>query len=271
MAFDLLRCWDVDSVARPYPANHIVVAVALAAAVGVVTRVDAGFSLEGDEGVDGLLQRVIAHTARSGITVQAVRELRAGTVSGKHQAWMRVETALAPSGAFSWRVVDEGGSERTRQKVLYALLKNESEVGRAGDPAALTPANYILAPLPPTRAGEVSIRLTPRRSDPKLINGFLTVSADGYPIRLEGRLSKAPSFWVRSVTMVTHYSRFAGIALPTSLETLADVKIVGPSTLTMRYQYTVVNGRTVSHAVALAPFVGPSAEILALHGAGPES
>jgi hypothetical protein len=269
VALDLLRPESVEHVVKRHQAAQLVALVATVAAVGLVAGFDVKLSAADDEDGSAIIQRVIAHAAQAGIAIHATRELRAGTVSGKHQGWITVDTALDSSGAFSWRVIEEGGSERTRQKVLYELLKNEAatRLGAAGD-AALTPANYDFAPMPSSRGGQVSIRLTPKRADARLIDGTLTVSTDGYPIRLEGRMAKSPSFWVRSVSMVTHYGRFAGIALPTSVETLADVRMVGRSSLTMRYRYSVVNGRTVSHAVASAPFVGPSAEILALHGSG---
>jgi hypothetical protein len=260
----------VDIVVEQRSARRIVAAAALIAAVGLAAAYEIHLDAESEVDVDGLIQRVIAQTTRSGIAIQATREMRAGTVSGKHQAWMTVETTLASSGAFSWQVIEEGGSERTREKVFYEVLKNEAETSRmAGhDSSALTPDNYLFSAVAASRPGQATIRLTPRRSDPKLIDGILTVNADGAPVRLEGRMAKSPSFWVRSVSMVMHYGRFADIALPTSVETLADVRMVGRSSLTMRYRYTVVNGRTVSHAVASAPFVGPSAEILALHGSG---
>ena len=86
----------------------------------------------------------------------------------------------------------------------------------------------------------------------------------------KGKLAKSPSFWVTSITVVKHYSRFAGISLPTSIESLADLKMFGRSTFTMRYHYSEVAGRSVSHDVAAAPFVGPSAEILAIYRSGAE-
>ena len=98
---------------------------------------------------------------------------------------------------------------------------------------------------------------TPRREDPTLIDGILTVSPDGYPLRLEGKLAKSPSFWVKSVTVVKHYSRFSGVALPTSIESLADLKMFGRATFTMRYRYSEVDGRTVSTCRRLRAFRRP--------------
>jgi len=88
----------------------------------------------------------------------------------------------------------------------------------------------------------VQIQLKPRRRDTRLVNGILTAHPDGYPISLEGVLAKSPSFWVKSVRVVKRYGRFAGVALPTVVESHADLKLFGKSTFTMRYQYLEVNG-----------------------------
>ena len=252
--------------------TRVAAAVVMVAAVGAATMFDARLTAEESADSDGLIQRVLAETTRSGVAVRATRELRAGTLGGKHQGWMLVETSVTPSGAFSWNVINEGGSERTREKVFYELLKTEADAWREGlrGSAAVSLANYQFSSLPSTRPGQVQIRLTPRRADSKLIDGTLTATEDGCPVRLEGKLAKSPSFWVKSVTIVKHYSRIAGVALPTSIEFLADLKMFGRSTFTMRYRYSEVNGKSVSHAVASAPFVGPTAEILALHSSGSE-
>lgn len=204
---------------------------------------------EGEDG--GFLQRVIAQSTRSGFTVLATRTMNAGTKSGKHQGWMSVETMQSSAGQFTWNVIDEGGSERTRNKVFRELLKAEAEAWRAGskDGAALTTANYEFAPMPASN-GQVRIQLTPRREDPRLVVGTLTVSPDGYPVLLEGRLAKSPSFWVKSVSVVKRFTRIGGIALPTAIESVADVRMVGQAHFSMAYAYREVDGHTVTHSPA---------------------
>jgi hypothetical protein len=202
----------------------------------------------------GFLQRVVAQTTRANLAIRAVRELEAGTASGKHQGWMRVETRLTPTGSFSWQVLEEGGSSRTREKVFRAVLQTEADASREGDrdAAAVTPANYTFSRIGDGANGTVQIRLVPRRRDSRLVDGILTVSADGYPLRLEGTLAKSPSFWVKSVHVVRRYGRFGDLSLPTMVESTADVKMIGKSTFTMRYSYTEVNGRSFPRSGAVA-------------------
>jgi hypothetical protein len=208
---------------------------------------------------------VIDQTTRSGFTVRATRSLNAGARGGKHQGWMSVETVQGSNGQFDWTVIEEGGSERTRNKVFRELLKAEADAWRAGakDAAAITPANYEFAPMTPSN-GYVRIALTPRREDPRLVVGTLTVSADGYPVLLEGRLAKSPSFWVKSVSIVKRFARIGGIALPTSIESTADVRIVGQANFSMAYAYQEVDGRDVNHTAA-APVPTRAAYTLNLH------
>lgn len=238
---------------KPTSSQRVVSVMAAAVLFGFVAFATSPLRADTRDGARELeqsfIQRVVAQTTRSGLAIRATRDLRAGTVSGKHQGWMRIETTLTPAGLFTWTVLEEGGSDRTRDKVLRAMLETEAESWREGDrdAAALTPANYRFEPAS-SGNGEVRIRLIPRREDKRLINGVLTVSADGYPLRLEGTLAKSPSFWVKSVRVVKKYGRFAGVALPTVLESTAELRLFGKSTFTMHYEYREVNGRRFSAA-----------------------
>jgi hypothetical protein len=58
---------------------------------------------------------------------------------------------------------------------------------------------------------------------------------------IEGRLVKRPSFWTRRVHVVRQYARMAGVRVPVSMESTADVLIVGRSTFSMRYEYQTIN------------------------------
>lgn len=246
-------------------ARHTLVTT-LAALVGLAGVLNAGVVPDGEDR-DTLVQRVVAQTTRSGLAIRATRHLEAGTIEGKHRGWMDVETLVAPSGSFQWNVLSEGGSERTREKVFRALLEAESTAWRAGahDASAISLANYQFIGGTPAGSGQTRLTLKPRRADSRLVDGTLTVSADGFPVLLEGRLAKSPSFWVRSVTIVKRFAHVGGVALPVVIESLADVKMFGKSTFSMRYRYTEVNGRSVMHAASAAPSFGPSPQILALH------
>ncbi len=249
------------------PSRGVATLVTLTAICGLAARLGTPLRAETDTAADTLVQRVIAHSMRCE-SVRATRELRASAVNGKHLGWMAVETVAHPAGAFTWTVLNEGGSERTRHKVFHELLRAEAQAWRDGrrDSGLLTTANYEFLAMPSTRLGSLQLRLKPRRRDPRLVDGVLTVTSDGYPILLEGRLAKSPSFWVKTATVVKHFGRFAGVALPTAVDSIAEIRFIGRATMTMRYHYREVNGRAVSQVVESSTHVLPK---LPPHGRAP--
>jgi hypothetical protein len=90
------------------------------------------------------------------------------------------------------------------------------------------------------------ITITPRRKDVLLVEGWVFVRPeDGDLVRIEGRLSKTPSFWTRRVEIVRRYGRLAGVHVPLDIESTAQVLIAGRSTFRMTYEYQAVNGEHV--------------------------
>ena len=72
-------------------------------------------------------------------------------------------------------------------------------------------------------------------------------------MRVEGRLSKTPSFWTRRVEVVRHYQRIQGVRVPMLIESVASVLIAGRSTFKMMYQYASVNDSHVGDPQPRAP------------------
>jgi hypothetical protein len=90
------------------------------------------------------------------------------------------------------------------------------------------------------------IRLEPRRKSSMLVDGLAFVTHDDLDIvRIEGELSKRPSFWTRRVEITRHYARVGGVRVPIEMHSRAEVLMVGASTFSMFYDYVDVNGRPV--------------------------
>ena len=101
-------------------------------------------------------------------------------------------------------------------------------------------------------SGMLRMQLTPRRRDSRLVQGSALVTAkSGDLVRVEGRLSKSPSLWVRWVDVSRSYAPVAGAMMPVAVESTADIRIAGLSTFSMTYEYQMVDG----HAVNFAPKV----------------
>lgn len=230
-----------------------------------------------------LVQRFLTHQTTPVVRYRATRRLEAENKRFNVKGWMEVATELTPESGFTWTVIDEGGSGYIRNKVLRKTLEGEAQAVKNNDPAkaALTASNYTFAmtspkPVkeapkskgnddeggstdeggsdPPPRVGEMATEegwarlfITPKRKDLLLVDGALVLAAaDGDLIQVEGRLSKTPSWWTRSVDIVRRYARIDGIRVPVSTESTANVRIAGRSAFKMTYTYQMINGREVA-------------------------
>ncbi|MGE3273573.1 MAG: hypothetical protein AB7O67_00575 [Vicinamibacterales bacterium] len=221
-----------------------------------------------DAHLDPRIPRLVAALDTAEVDVTATRLLKAATRSGGHAAWLRARTERHGADV-RIDVLEEHGSGRTRKRVLHGVLDAERESDRQRR-SAITSANYDFR-IEQEGPDGYAVRLLPKRRDTRLVDGVIWVDADGHPRRLQGRLAKSPSFWVRSVTILTTYDQVNGVTLPVSVETLADVRFIGLSVFSMRYTYESVDRDAVRSAVRAADAgpepATPSPTILALHAA----
>jgi hypothetical protein len=148
--------------------------------------------------------------------------------------------------------VYEGGSGFVRGKVLKPWLESEKKMWANGDPekAALTHENYLFTDRGLTPDGLAWLDVKARRKDLLLLDGSIFVNPEnGDLIRIQGRLSKTPSFWTRRVEVVRHYARINGVRVPMAIESVAQVLIAGRSTFKMTYQYETINNERVGNPV----------------------
>ena len=177
---------------------------------------------------------------------RAVRRLEAR--NGSRTGWLDAVTEYSPQTGFRYQVTAEGGSSYIRSEVLKKLLDEEREVIEHGKTsrASLGPANYNFQPNGIDADGLVNVLLEPRRKEHVLIAGAMSLNAtDGALVRLKGRLAKSPSRWVTDVEIERTYARINGVVLPVTLETKAQVRLLGEATLRMTYAYSEIDGRTL--------------------------
>jgi len=110
--------------------------------------------------------------------------------------------------------------------------------------AALDRTNYFFHANGLEADGLASVRVLPRRKDRTLVDGTILLTvATGDLVRLTGRLAKNPSFWVKNVDIARSYARLAGVVVPVSLTSTAEVRLLGAATLRMSYVYSEIDGR----------------------------
>jgi hypothetical protein len=200
---------------------------------------------------DGAVERFLADIEKPPVAYQARRRLEASTPKLKESAWMEAVTDYDPAVGLTYSIVAQGGSERIRRRVLKAVLEAEQEnfTGSEWRKGNLSHANYTFDFSGHAGDGMLKMQLTPRRRDTRLVFGSALLTAQsGNLIRVEGRLSKSPSFWVRWVNVSRSYSPVGGSMMPISVESTADVRMAGMSTFSMTYDYQMVDGQAVNAA-----------------------
>jgi hypothetical protein len=200
-----------------------------------------------------LVDQFLTRTDVSLESYRASRRMFARNPRFGKEAWVDVDTSLDRTAGFEYSVVASGGSTLVLNRVLLPALSNEAEMWRRGEPArhALTRDNYQFVPagLAADEADSriVRIALHPLRKHILLVDGaMLLSSADADLVRVEGRLSKSPSFWVSRVEVVRRYARIGGVRVPVELESVAHVRVAGRSEMRITYAYTSVNGEDVA-------------------------
>jgi hypothetical protein len=180
---------------------------------------------------------------------RAYRRMHADSEHFGQEGWLEAWTEMDDRG-FRYTIVSESGSEYIRNKVLKAVLRREQELVAAGEGrrSELTPDNYDFE-RETYQNGERYVQIKPKRKDVLLVDGRMVLSRDGNELlRVEGRLSKNPSFWTSLVNVIRHYARLDGVRVPISTESVAKVRFAGVAHLEMHYEYTTINGRPVSIA-----------------------
>jgi hypothetical protein len=201
----------------------------------------------------GTIERFINDIEKEPVSYQALRRLEASSAKLNESAWMEAFTEYSPENGFSYRVLSQGGSERILNRALKGVLDGERENIAQWRKSALTRENYAFNFDSRTADGLIKVQLNPRRRDPRLLDGAAWLSPQsGGLVRLEGRLSKSPSFWVRWVNITRRYILIRGTMMPATVESTAEVKIAGVSTFSMTYQYAAVDGQVIASPQILA-------------------
>jgi hypothetical protein len=218
-------------------------------AVGIVVLAALGVLLSAQDGVrtpePSLLARFFSRTDPSPDQYRALRHLEARNDRFGVAGWMNVWTESDSTAGFRYQIVNEGGSHYVCNRVLRAALEGERNIWASDEPerAALTEDNYLFEERGTVEPGVALLAVKPKRKDMLLVEGSLFVNAtDADLLRIEGRLSKTPSFWTRRVDVVRRYERIAGVRVPVAFESVANVLVAGRSTFRMTYEYESING-----------------------------
>jgi hypothetical protein len=171
---------------------------------------------------------------------QVLREYRLiGAKSSVSDSYVTAEVNFRPPTSKDYKIQNASGSKRGEQ-VVRRVLDHEVQASSNGSQTrtGLTRENYDF-----TYAGEAVLdgqpcyllELKPKRKENDLILGKAWLDKQSFFVRrIEGELAKTPSWWLKRVRVNLVFAEFEGTWLQTSMEAVADVRIVGLHTLTSR-------------------------------------
>jgi len=179
-------------------------------------------------------------TQAAQFSYQVIREYRLlGANDSKANSEVVAEVNFKPPARADYRIQRASGSYRG-QHVVRDVLDHEVEATSGGNQAriALRRNNYDFI-----YVGEAVLDgqpcyilgLKPKRKENELIVGKAWIDKRSFFVRqIEGEVAKTPSWWLRRVRVKLLFAEIEGTWLQTSMEAVADVRIVGPHTLTSR-------------------------------------
>ena len=194
---------------------------------------------------DSPTERFLSQTHRQH-SYLGTRRLEAA--NGDRTGWLEAMTEYSAETGFRYQITAGGGSDYIQTKVLKAVLDGERDLIALGEGARSTLArtNYTFQPNGIDADGLANVLLSPRRKERALLSGVMFLRPDeGELVRLEGRLAKNPSFWVKDVDIIRTYERINTVVVPIAVESKAHVRFLGVATFSMIYEYVEIDGRPI--------------------------
>lgn len=164
---------------------------------------------------------------------------------------------FVPPDTKDFQILEATGSSRG-EGIVRHMLEDERKAAETGSArGAVTSVNYTFAYLREEQLDGHDcylLRITPKVKDRSLIDGQAWVDKSTYLVRkVDGEMSKLPSWWLKSVHVTLDFNGFDGMWLHTGTRAVADVRIFGRHTFVghdVRYEATdavastAVRGRT---------------------------
>jgi hypothetical protein len=179
-----------------------------------------------------------------------VREYRlSGSKDSRADSEVIAEVDFRPPASKDYRIQHSSGSNRGQQ-VVKRVLEHEVASSSNTSSSALTRNNYEFSYIGEVTWGDQPcylLGLKPKRKEAELISGQVWIDQHSFVVRyIEGELAKTPSWWLRKVTVKLTFADVQGTWLQTGMEATADVRIVGPHTLT----YRILDYRTANEVAS---------------------
>jgi hypothetical protein len=150
------------------------------------------------------------------------------TKSGDERGAVRVAMKHVPPDV-SFQIVDSTGG--MPEKAVRKALEKEAQLARSPELAAVTRENYEFQLVGREFLNGADchvLTIKPHKRSKDLLNGRIWVDAQTYRVRrVQGEVSKSPSFWVKSLDLILNFANVDGMWLKVSSEAMAHIRWAG--------------------------------------------
>jgi len=175
---------------------------------------------------------------RPQVPYESVRDYRLFEAdASRTTAEVVARVTFMPPNIKTYSIQNHTGSSRGAD-VVRRILDKESSM-TAQDPEAslraISSQNYNFAYLGEEELNDracYKLRVSPKHKDISLIDGQIWVDKGSYLIpRIEGEMSKTPSWWLKKVHLVLDFGNLGGTWQQTQTQAIADVRMLGRRSL----------------------------------------
>jgi len=187
-------------------------------------------------------------------TYRAFRRMEGGLIDSERRGWIEAWTEYTPGRGFTYEVVREGGSEYVRNKILRGMLVSEQKLISSGKRlhASLESMNYLFEDGGMVDGGLQRVLLKPAKKSDGILNGSVLLDPEsGLITRIQGRLVKSPSFWLRDGDVTYKYAHVGDRVVPVEMTSTGRVRMFGRSNFRMVYDYESIDGRPTTLTASL--------------------
>jgi hypothetical protein len=203
------------------------------------------------------------YTAASSVQTARLRgasmevEIEASLPKLKKHGRLQALRHISRLGRISYEIIHFEGDKSIKNDVIARYLAADTQVQpNDGASRAVTPANYKFKYRGTSEKDGHLVhvfQLTPRKKRVGLFKGDLWLDAETcLPVRESGRLVKLPSIFLRRIEFVREYEIREGLAVPSSIESVVDTRLVGKAELRVRFQNFSLPESSAISSVAVA-------------------
>ena len=176
-------------------------------------------------------------------------EITADVPSLKEHGHLRALRSISKVGQITYHVLGFQGDNTVKNQVIARYLQAEQQ-GKGDQSLAITPANYKFKFKGDKEENGQDVyvfQLSPRKKRVGLFKGEIWLDTKTcLPVYEKGRLVKSPSIFFKRVEFTRAFAIHNGVAVPQSLSSTIDVRLIGKVELNINYSNFVPSPDTTA-------------------------